>query len=76
MRSQTEQQIITILMLPNIPRSKANQRMKFSWLTEFSIRNIFLGKSYPKCGGEASPDPFIENQNWIYLGITYLNSSF
>ena len=42
MRSQTEQQIITILMLPNIPRSKANQRMKFSRLTEFNMRNVFL----------------------------------
>ena len=37
--------------------------MKFSRLTEFNMINIFLGKSYTKCGGEASPDPFIENQN-------------
>ena len=63
MRSQTEQQIITIQILPNISRSKANQIMTFSRLAEFNMRNIFLGKSYAKYGGEASPDPFLQNQN-------------
>ena len=76
MRSQTEQKIITIHILPYISRSKANQIMTFSRLAEFNMRYIFLGKSYTKCGGEASPDPFLENQNWIYLGINHLNSSF
>ena len=76
MRSQTEQKIITIHILPYISRSKANQIMTFSRLAEFNMRYIFLGKSYTKCDGEASPDPFLENQNWIYLGINHLNSSF
>ena len=34
--------------------------MKFSQLIECSIRNIFLEKSYTKCGGETNPRPFSE----------------
>ena len=41
--------IITIQMLLNISRSETGQ------LIEYNMRNIFLGKSYIKCGGEASP---------------------
>ena len=58
---QTGQQIITIHILFNIPRSKGNQTMKFGQLIEYSIRNIFLEKSYTKYGGEASPRPFYKN---------------
>ena len=29
--------------------------MKFGQLIEYNMRNIFLEKSYIKCGGEASP---------------------
>ena len=32
--------------------------MKFGQLIEYNIRNIFLEKSYSKCGGEASHRPF------------------
>ena len=60
MTSQTGQQIITIHILWNDSRSKGNQTMKFSQLTEYNIFNIyiFLKKSYTKCGGEASPRIF------------------
>ena len=58
MRSQTGQQVITIHILPNISRSKGNHTMKFRQLIEFNMRNIFLEKSYIKCGGEASPRSF------------------
>ena len=58
MMPQTEQQIITIHISPNISRSKGNQTMKFGQLKEYSKRNIFLEKSYTKCGGEGSPRPF------------------
>ena len=34
--------------------------MKFGQLIECNIRNIFLEKSYTKCGGETSPRPFSE----------------
>ena len=32
--------------------------MKFGQLIEYNIRNIFLEKSYTKCGGETIPAPF------------------
>ena len=36
----------------NISRSKGNQTMKFGQLIECDMRNIFLEKSFTKCGGE------------------------
>ena len=39
-------------------RSKDNQKMKFGQLIEYSMGNIFLEKSYTKCGAENSPRPF------------------
>ena len=40
-------------------RSKSNHKtMKIVQLVEYNIRNIFLEKSYTKCGGETSPRPF------------------
>ena len=59
MTSQTVQQRFTIHILPNISKSKCNQTVKFGQLTKYD-RNIFLEKSYIKCGGEASPRPFYE----------------
>ena len=32
--------------------------MKFGQLMEYNMRNIFLEKSYTKCGGETMPRPF------------------
>ena len=37
--------------------------MKFGQSIESYMRNIFLEKSYTKCGGEASSRPFYKNQN-------------
>ena len=34
--------------------------MKFGQIIECKMRNIFLEKSYTKCGGEASPRPLSE----------------
>ena len=47
-------------MFPIISRIKGNHTMKLGQLTEFNMRNIFLQKSYAKCGGEASPRHFSE----------------
>ena len=58
MTSQTGQKVITVHILPNISRSKANQAMKFGQLIEYNIRNILLRKPYAKCGGEIIPRPF------------------
>ena len=57
-----------IYTLPNISRSKGNQAMKFGQLIEYNMRNIFLEKSYTKCGEETSPRPFSEKLKLsIYL---------
>ena len=32
--------------------------MKFGQLLEYNMRNIFIEKSYTKCGGETIPRPF------------------
>ena len=37
--------------------------MKLGQLTEYNTRNIFLEKSYTKCGGETIPDPCLKNYN-------------
>ena len=60
MTSQPGQQTIIIHILPNISRSKGNQTMKYGQLIECNMRNIFLEKSFKKCGGETSPRPFSE----------------
>ena len=36
-----------------ISRNKGNQTKKFAHLVEYNLRNIFVEKSYTKCGGEA-----------------------
>ena len=52
------QQIITMHMLPDILQSKRNQTMGFGQLIKYGMRNIFLEKSYIKCGGKASSGSF------------------
>ena len=53
MTSQPGKQTIAIHIMSNISRIKDNQTMKFDQLIEYNMRNIFLEKSYRKCGGEA-----------------------
>ena len=50
--------MITIHIFPNISRSKNNQTMKFGQLVDYDMKNIFLGKLYTRCGGDAIPRPF------------------
>ena len=57
------QQTIAINMFSNISRSKGNQTMKFDQLIECNTRNIFLERSYIKCGGETVPRPFSRKSN-------------
>ena len=57
MTPQPRQQLTTMHILPNISTSKDNKAMQFGQLIEYNTRNIFLEKSYAKCGGEASPRP-------------------
>ena len=56
------QALLTVVthILPNISRSKDKQTTKFGQLVEFNMRNIFLEKSYTKCGVETSARVFSE----------------
>ena len=58
MTSQPGKQTIAIHTLLNISRSKNNQTIKFDKLIEYNMRNIFLEKSYTKCGEETVSRPF------------------
>ena len=51
MMSQPGKQAIVTFILTNISRSVDYQAMKISQLIEYNLRNIFLEKSYSKCGG-------------------------
>ena len=55
MTSQPGKQTTAIHIMPNISRSKGDQTIKFGQLIEYNMRNIFLEKSYIKCGGETIP---------------------
>ena len=52
MTSQLTKQTVSIIILPNISRSKDNQAMKFGQLIGYNVRNTFLEKPYTKCSGE------------------------
>ena len=52
MALQLGKQTIAIYISPNISRRKSKQTMKFGQLIEYNTKNIFLEKSYTKCGGE------------------------
>ena len=51
-------------ILPNISRSKGNQTLNFSQLMEYSMRNMFVEKSYSKWGGETIPRPFFKKSKF------------
>ena len=72
MTSQPGKQIVAIHIFPSISRSKGNQTMKFGQLIGNNMGNIFLEKSYTKCGGETIPRPISKNQDWAYLWINSL----
>ena len=56
MTSQPRKETIAIHLLPNTLRDKGNQTIK-----AYNMRNVFLKKSYAKCGGETIPRPLIKN---------------
>ena len=61
MTSQPGSQRIVIYILPNISRSKGNQRMKFGQLIEYNMRHTYdEEKNVTK---KLFPDPFLRDQN-------------
>ena len=61
MTSQPRKFLITTHILPNISRSKGNQKMKVSQLIEFKMKNFFLEKSHTKFGEKTVPRPFLNH---------------
>ena len=61
--SQAGKQMITIHILlhilPNISRSKSNQKLKFGQLIEYEVSIIFLQKSCRKRGRGSSSRPLV-----------------
>ena len=55
MTLQPGKETIAIHILFNISTSTSNKTMKIGQLIEYTMRNIFLEKSYTKCGGVAIP---------------------
>ena len=58
MTSQPGQKTTAVCILSSFSRSKGNQSMKVGQLIEYNMRNIFIEKSYTKCGRETIPRPF------------------
>ena len=56
----------------NISRSKDNPTVKFGQLIGHNMRNIFLEKSYTKCGEETSPRTFSKNSKWSIYSLFLL----
>ena len=63
MASEPGKQIIAMHILPNILVSKDDQAMKFGQLIEYDMKNIFLRKLWPKCGGQTIPRSFSKKSN-------------
>ena len=61
MTSQPRKQTITMHVLPNIPRSKGNQKMKFGQLKEYNMRNIILWNHTESVVEKLFPDSFLKN---------------
>ena len=67
MRSQLGQQTITTHVLPNIPRSKGNKKMKFDQLIKYSKNKKLFFKNYAENEeGILVPDFFLFFIKTIY----------
>ena len=54
----TSQQLQYTYLLSNILKINGNHIINFDQLIEYNMANIFLDKSYTRCGGETIPRPF------------------
>ena len=71
LKIMTSQQTIAIHKLPNISRSKGNQKMKLDQLIEYNMRYVFVEKPRTKCGGETIPRPC---KTWLRNLDLWINS--
>ena len=61
MTSQPGKPTIAIHILSNILRSQRNQTINIDQLIKYNMTNIFIDKSYTKCGWETIPRLFSKN---------------
>ena len=71
MASQTRKHIITIDILVDISKIKANQTMTFVQLTDYNMRNIFFKTHTQNVVEVFFLDPILKNQN---LACVWINS--
>ena len=64
---------LSIQTLPNFSRRKRNQTIKSGQLIKYNITNIFLEKSYTKCGGRTIPRPFWRKTLFFLYSINWPN---
>ena len=76
MTSKPGKQTMAIHILLNISRSESNQPMKFDQLIDYNMRNIFLEKSYTKCGEETIPRSFSKKRILVcfFLADLWINN--
>ena len=72
MTSQPGEQTISIHIFTNISRRKGNQAIKFGQLIEYNMRNIFLEKSYTKCGRKTISRPFSKKSKLSFILKFYI----
>ena len=58
MTSYSGKQMISIHILPNVSRSKENQKMKFVQFIEYDMRNVFHTQNAVET---LLPDPFLKS---------------
>ena len=66
MMSKPGWQTIAIHILPNISRIKEDQTMKFGQVIQYN-RHIFVENHTQNVAGKLFLDPFLKNQNLVYL---------
>ena len=61
MTPQPRKKTIAIHILPNISKSKGNQKMKFGQLIEYNMRNNFLKNRKQNAMEKVVPELFLKN---------------
>ena len=69
MTTQPGKKATAIPILPNISRSKDSHSMKLGQLIGYNMRNIFLEKSYAKCGGECIKSQTLSKKSNLSISL-------
>ena len=74
MTSQPGKQTIAIHILSIISKSKGNQAIKYGQLKEYNMINIFLEKSYIKCGEKSKLSVSLDQLSKILYSLFSLHA--